>query len=80
MATVPQLIARCRNPECLKLFHVLPSDESLRVIVEQLLVDRSTYGSSFLLELECPSCKHKFLKNTSSLLVCNCGDKLHRQA
>jgi hypothetical protein len=50
------------------------------VIVEQLLVDRSTYGSSFLLELECPSCKHKFLKNTSSLLVCNCGDKLHRQA
>ncbi len=79
MSTRPQLIARCRNPECLKLFHVVPSDESLRVIVEQLLVDRAAYGSSFLLELECPECKLKFLKNTSSLLVCNCGREVHAE-
>ena len=70
-------MARCRNPRCLKLFHVLPSDESLRVIIEQLLIDRATYGSSFLLELECPHCKQLFFKNTSSLLICGCGEDVH---
>jgi hypothetical protein len=59
---------------------VIPSDESLRVIVDQLLADRAAFGSSFLLELECPECKQKFLKNTSSLLICNCGHDAHRDA
>jgi len=77
MCTAPHLITRCKNPSCFKLFHVLPSDDSLKVIVEQLLIDRAAYGSSLLLELECPECKEKFFRNTSSLLVCECGQEKH---
>jgi hypothetical protein len=80
MSKEPHLIARCKNVECLKLFHVVPSDNSLDVIIEQLLIDRAAYGSSLLLELECPHCKHLFFKNTSSLLVCECGMAVHAVA
>lgn len=70
-------MARCKNGDCSKLFHVVPTDESLRAIIEQLLIDRAAFGSSLLLELECPYCNEKFFKATSSLLVCNCGRDIH---
>jgi len=70
-----ELVTRCTNDKCLRMFHLVPSDTDVAMFNE-ILADPHARGPMWM-RLECPVCKHTFQRLAPALTHCSCGVRIH---